>query len=175
MYKFVSLCCSLVLIIGITACSKDKPEEQASTPQPVQQQVAPGAGEEQASKPQPAHQQAVSGAGIVIDDSRTLELDATPIDIATSADGKYTFILTEGGKILILGRSGAIKGTITVDEAVENIGTSPKGDFLLLTTSKEKTLQIVKISFVVDIDISGLPFKGPANAPVLIAVFNDYQ
>ena len=43
MYKFISLCCSLVLIIGLTACSKDKPEEQASTPQPAQQQAAPEA------------------------------------------------------------------------------------------------------------------------------------
>ena len=41
MYKFISLCCSLVLVIGLTACSKDKPEEQASTPQPAQQQAAP--------------------------------------------------------------------------------------------------------------------------------------
>jgi hypothetical protein len=56
-----------------------------------------------------------------------------------------------------------------------SIGTSPKGDFLLLADSKENTLEVVKISFVVDIDISGLPFKGPENAPVVIAVFNDYQ
>ena len=44
MYKFISLCCSLILIVGLTACSKDKPEEQASTPQPAQQQAAPEAG-----------------------------------------------------------------------------------------------------------------------------------
>ena len=43
MYKFILLCCSLVLVIGLTACSKDKPEEQASTPQPAQQQAAPEA------------------------------------------------------------------------------------------------------------------------------------
>ena len=43
MYKFISLCCSLVLVIGLTACSKDKPEEQASTAQPAQQQAAPEA------------------------------------------------------------------------------------------------------------------------------------
>ena len=44
MYKFISLCCSLVLIMGLTACSKDKPEKQASTTQPAQQQAAPEAG-----------------------------------------------------------------------------------------------------------------------------------
>jgi len=44
MYKFISLCCSLVLIIGLTTCSKDKPEKQAGTSQPAQQQAAPEAG-----------------------------------------------------------------------------------------------------------------------------------
>jgi hypothetical protein len=43
MYKFISLCCSLILVIGLTACSKDKPEEQASTPQPAQLQAVPEA------------------------------------------------------------------------------------------------------------------------------------
>jgi hypothetical protein len=58
---------------------------------------------------------------------------------------------------------------------VVSIGTSPNGDYLMLADSKNKTLEMVKISFVVDIDISGLPFKGPANAPVVVAVFSDYQ
>ena len=44
MYKFISLCCSLVFIIGLTACSKDKPEKQADTSQPAQQQAVPEAG-----------------------------------------------------------------------------------------------------------------------------------
>jgi len=44
MYKFILLCCSLVLIIGLTACSNDKPEKQADTSQPAQQQAAPAAG-----------------------------------------------------------------------------------------------------------------------------------
>jgi hypothetical protein len=58
---------------------------------------------------------------------------------------------------------------------VVSIGTSPKGDFLLLADSKANTLEVLNISFVVDIDISGLPFKGPADAPVVVAVFSDYQ
>ncbi len=108
-------------------------------------------------------------------DSRTFKLDAKPIDMATSADGQYTFVLTEGGKVFILDRNGTLKDTLTVNESVISIGTSPKGDFLLLADSKENTLEVVKISFVVDVDITGLPFKGPADAPVVVAVFSDYQ
>ncbi len=114
-------------------------------------------------------------AEVEIVDSKNILLDAIPIDIATSADGQRTFVLVKGGEVLILDRSGLIKDTLTVDESIVSIDTSPKGDFLLLASSKEKTLQIIKIGYVIDIDIGGLPFKGPAKAPVVVAVFSDYQ
>lgn len=44
MYKFISLCCSIFFIIGLTACSQDKPKQQESaTPQIAQQQPETGA------------------------------------------------------------------------------------------------------------------------------------
>ncbi len=42
MYKFISVCCSIVFIISLAACSQDKPKEQASTPQTTQQQADTG-------------------------------------------------------------------------------------------------------------------------------------
>lgn len=107
--------------------------------------------------------------------SKTLKLEAKPIDMTISADGKYTFILAEGGKILIYDSAGELKDTLKVSDSVVSIGTSPSGDYLLLADSKANTLEVLQISFVVDIDISGLPFKGPADAPVVVAVFSDYQ
>jgi len=114
-------------------------------------------------------------AEVEMGQSKTFKLDAKPIDMTSSADGKYTFVLAEGGKVFILDGSGTLKDTLTVNESVMSIGTSPKGDLLLLADSKENTLEVVKISFVVDIDIAGLAFKGPADAPVVLAVFSDYQ
>jgi len=107
--------------------------------------------------------------------SKTTKLDAKPIDVAVSADGKYTFILAAGGKILIFDSGGELKDTLQVSDSVDSIGTSPSGDFLMLADSKADTLEFLKISFIVDIDISSLPFKGTADAPVVIAVFSDYQ
>jgi hypothetical protein len=107
--------------------------------------------------------------------SKIFKLEAKPVDMTVSADGKYTFILAEGGKILIYDSAGALKDTLKVSDSVVSIGTSPKGDYLLLADSKANTLEVLTISFVVDIDISGLPFKGPADAQVVVAVFSDYQ
>jgi hypothetical protein len=114
-------------------------------------------------------------AEVEMGQAKTFKLDAKPIDMTTSADGKYTFVLAEGGKVFIIDSSGTVKDALTVSESVVSIGTSPAGDFLLLADSKSNTLEVVKISFVIDVDIAGLPFKGPANAPVVVAVFSDYQ
>jgi hypothetical protein len=50
---------------------------------------------------------------------------------------------------------------------------------LIVTSSSEKILKTIQLEFIQNIDITGLPFKGPAkgpaNAPVTVAVFNDYQ
>jgi len=51
MYKFISLCCSIILIIGLAACSKDKPKEQAAN-SPVATQQQPTA--DVATAPAPA-------------------------------------------------------------------------------------------------------------------------
>jgi len=107
--------------------------------------------------------------------SRTIKLEAKPIDMTTTADGKYTFVLAEGGKVLVIDSSGNIQDTLKVSESAMSIGTSPDGNYLLLADNAANTLEVVQISFIVDIDVSGLPFKGPADAPVTIAVFSDYQ
>ena len=108
-------------------------------------------------------------------DSRAINLDAKPIDIATSADGQYTFVLAEGGKVFIFDGAGSLSGTLNVNKSVVSIGTNPNGDFLLLADRNSKTLEVARLSFIVDIDVSGLPFKGPADAPVVIVAFSDYQ
>ena len=75
-------------------------------------------------------------AEVEMGQSKTFKLDAKPIDMTSSADGKYTFVLAEGGKVFILDGSGTLKDTLTVSESVMSIGTSPNGDFLLLADSK---------------------------------------
>ena len=107
--------------------------------------------------------------------SKTLNLESKPIDMTVSGDGKITFILVEGGKVLIYDSGGTLKDSVEVSKTVASIGSSQSGDFLLLADSNANTLVVLKLDYVVDIDVSSLPFKGPENAPVVVAVFSDYQ
>jgi hypothetical protein len=52
---------------------------------------------------------------------------------------------------------------------------SPKENALILTSSAVKKIQVLKLETVHEIDTSGLPSKGPENAPVTIVVFSDFQ
>jgi hypothetical protein len=42
MYKLTSLCCSIIFVFALAACSQDKPKEQASTTPASSQQQVPG-------------------------------------------------------------------------------------------------------------------------------------
>jgi len=46
---------------------------------------------------------------------------------------------------------------------------------LLLKSRGNQTIEILVIDFIQKINISSSPFKGPTDAPVMIAVFSDFQ
>ncbi len=106
---------------------------------------------------------------------KTLNLDKTPIDVVTSADGKVLFVLTEG-EVLVYTKAGTtLSGRVPVDAGANQIAVSPRGDQLYLTNGKTNSLTVINVAFVQTIDVAGAPFKGPAAAPVVVAVFDDYQ
>ena len=106
---------------------------------------------------------------------KTVKIDDTPVDVSVSAKGRWTFVLTSQGDILIYSAEGNLKDKITVGSHIDSIKAGPRDDILFLTSRKNKTLQVVALDFIQDIDVSGSPFKGPADAPVVIAVFSDFQ
>jgi thiol-disulfide isomerase/thioredoxin len=106
---------------------------------------------------------------------KTLKLDTQPIDIAVSKNGNSIFVLTEPGKILIYSSNGKLKDTIDVGNHVDQIKSGPGEEWLFLGSRKNKTVEILHVDFIQDINISGAPFKGAENAPVAIVVFSDFQ
>jgi len=118
---------------------------------------------------------ASSSATVEWDVQSTLKLDKKVRDAAMSLDGKWIFVLTVKGEILIYSSAGKLKDTISVGKSVEGIRAGPREDVLLLTSGKAKTVQIITLNFIQEINVSGSPFKGKAEAPVAVATFNDFE
>jgi protein-disulfide isomerase len=121
---------------------------------------------------------ASSHAEVEMTVARTLSLEETPVDTALSASGKYIFVLTDKGKVLVYTPDGKLNDTIPVDKSIDSIKPGPPGsreEILFLVSSKKKTVQLAVLEFVQDINIAGSPFKGAADAPVTIVLFTDFQ
>jgi DNA-binding beta-propeller fold protein YncE len=106
---------------------------------------------------------------------KNLQLEETPIDVAISPDGRRIFVLTDRGEVVVYSSAAKIEAKIDVGQHVDQIKLGPRGDTLILKSGKNKTVQIVSIDFIQKINTSGSPFKGPEDAPVVIAVFDDFQ
>lgn len=107
--------------------------------------------------------------------ARTLELDEVPIDMQADAKGRNLYILTDKGQLLIYENNGQFKDRIDVGKDVNGIKAGPRENSLYLLSAKAKAVRMINVDFIENIDIEGAPFKGPANAPVTVVVFSDFQ
>ena len=106
---------------------------------------------------------------------QTIPLAKKAVDIATSGDGKHLFILLEGGVVDIYDQGGQRQDTLQVGASVDKIAASPDGSILYLTDSAANAVKIAEVSYLATIDTVGSPYKGKADAPVVIAVYSDFQ
>ena len=106
---------------------------------------------------------------------KTLQLDATPVDVSVSSDGRWIFVLTDQGEVLIYSSSKKMEGKIHVGQHVDQIKSGPRGDTLIITSSQNKTVQVVSLDFFQNVNVSGAPFKGAEDAAVVLAVFDDFE
>lgn len=120
-------------------------------------------------------------AAVDWDVKATYQTDSPPLDIASSVDGKWSFVLTKGGKLYIFTSGGILNDTIQVDQSMDRISSSglpPAGipEKIYLSSSTTNQVQEISIEFSVDnIDIQGSPFLGPPDAKVLIVEFSDFE
>ncbi len=114
-------------------------------------------------------------AGVEWNVQSTLNIEQNPLDVAASADGKWVYILTPGEVLLYSPVKKVVVDKIPVDRGADSITVSPKGDKLFVASVKGKTLSVINVKMLYQIDVKGSPFLGSANAPVVIAVFEDFQ
>ena len=106
---------------------------------------------------------------------KTLKLEESPVDVAITPDGRRIYVLTDQGEIVIYSSAGKIEAKIDVGQHVDQLKLGPRGDSLILSSGKNKTVEIVTLDFIQKISVSGSPFKGPEDAAVVIAVFDDFK
>ena len=106
---------------------------------------------------------------------KQIDLKAPPVDVAASEDSNLIFVLTLNDISVYSLDKNMIVNRIPVDGKFDRIKYYQKNKLLVLTSSSSKTLNIIRVDQIYNIDISGLPFKGPEDAIVTIAVFDDYQ
>ena len=116
-----------------------------------------------------------AGASVEWNVQKKLQLESAPIDVDVSPDGKKLFVLTDQGNILIYLSAGQLIDKIDVGNQFDHIKVAPKGDQLILNSRKNKSVQIIALDFIKDINVSGSPFKGSENAAVVVAVFDDFE
>ena len=97
------------------------------------------------------------------------------LDMVHSLDGKFVYILNDKQMVQVFNSQGQLQGSIPVEEGVSAIDIAPQGEMLYLINNKDQSFSSIAVSFIVDVEISGSPFKGPADAPVTIALFTDFE
>ena len=114
-------------------------------------------------------------AGVNMDLQHKLTMDNPPLDVVATPDGKYIFVLTDKGNISVFNQDGVLQNKVHVGDQVDQIKMDPQGLRLFITSRTEKTIRVLTLDFFVEINTAGAPFKGPRNAPVVLAVFSDFQ
>jgi protein-disulfide isomerase len=104
----------------------------------------------------------------------TLDFEKTPLQIAPSSDGRRLYVMTDDHQLQIYTLAGDLQGQVVLDPQVDQF--VPLGpQHLLLQKSAQKQASIALIEISQNIDISAAPVLGDENAPVTIAVFDDFE
>ena len=118
---------------------------------------------------------AIGSATVEWEVLNTLKLEAPPLDVAISPDGKAVFVLTHEGSIHIYEVNGRLTDKIEVGEQIDHIELGPKGTHLFATSRQNKTVKVIALDFIKQITTKGSPYKGLEDAPVVIADFSDFE
>jgi len=114
-------------------------------------------------------------AAVEINLQKTLATDGVPVDVVVSQDGNLTFVLTDNGNVLIYDRIGNLTDTVEIGPHIDQIEIGPRGERLFAASRQNKTVEIITLDFIHEINTLGSPSKGSHEAPVVIVVFSDFQ
>lgn len=100
---------------------------------------------------------------------------AKTIDMVHSLDGKFVYLLTDKSTVNVFDSKGKLQGSIPVSPTTSAIDIAPQGERLYLVDNTLNQFQSVSVAFVHTIDTKNSPFEGPADAPVTLTLFTDFE
>jgi hypothetical protein len=106
---------------------------------------------------------------------KTYKLEDQPVDMAFSANRNEIYVLNPKGELLIYAVDVRLTEKINMGKVYDRLQLIQGSDVLFLSSRKDKSIQVIQLEFVQKIDTSGSPYKGSENAPVVIAVFSEFQ
>ncbi len=106
---------------------------------------------------------------------REAQVGKPVVDAATSADGRTAYFLTRGEVVIYSLQTGTVTDRFEVDASFDRIGFIPGVNVLMLSGQVAEKVRFVKVDTVFSIPTKGAPFRGRADAPVVVVVFADYQ
>lgn len=104
-----------------------------------------------------------------------LNFEKPPVDIAFSRDGQWLYMLLQDGELQIYTNQGEMTGKVDVGLGFDKIEPGPFEDIIYLLSRKTNKIKIIEAIPTRGIDISTSPFKGAADAPVVIVEYTDFQ
>ena len=105
----------------------------------------------------------------------SLRLPAEPLDLAVSADGRWIYVLTDEARLHIYAPDGELRGALAVPKGVRRIVGAPAEDTVLMANPAAKTVEMVRVNLEYTFSSEGSPTLGPADAPVTLTLFTDFE
>lgn len=102
-------------------------------------------------------------------------LEVSPLDIASSSDGQWIYILTPGEIAVYSLLDDKVVSRIPIEKTFDKMSYVAQTNSLIVSSSTGKSFKFVNLEVSQKFTLDGLAFKGLENAPVTIAVFSDYQ
>ena len=104
-----------------------------------------------------------------------LKLESPPLDVASTPDGELIFILMPGRVAVFNKGSLSQLNQIPIEPGYDRLSYAADSRMLVLTNRATHEFKSIRVSRVFEISVEGSPYMGPENAPVTIAVFDDYE
>ncbi len=102
------------------------------------------------------------------------DLGIRPIQSVSSTDGKFVYLLIPGEVLVYSLAEDKVTNRVAVGVGYDRMAVSGSEAVLVLTSSQTGKMKILRGELILEIDIADHPLRGPADASVTVAVFDDY-